>query len=363
MNDTVSLEPRSLALIDMGEADQDTIQMFVWGEVRHPKMPKFTVDKAFAEQMVASFGKLKEHGYYPPIIADHGRGHEPGTALGIVLDVFINESGVAARVEYAKGVREEVRAGRRPYQSPSFYTEYTHPHTGEVLKYALRELSFATVPVQKNLPPMGGYYSLSEIGWATNTQEAVMADQPETPETAPVDNMEDENPEMDLAEEYAKLSERMTALEEQVRKMMEGPGDEPEEVPSSEPVANAEASADERIAALERTIALKDAEINVRSVLPTAPMQEVTDLAESIVDSPKRGARLLSLAERAYKAEPTTNTIQQPMGAPGASPAEPVDFAEAWDACASELGTTDAGSIGRLMERLYPHLTGRTLIG
>jgi hypothetical protein len=354
------VDPRLIVLREGPKAVRQRWHLFAWGEVLH-EVEDFEINEEFAREMLASFAALTDgYPYRPPILEEH---EAQGRGFGIVVAMGTDDEGIWADVDLPEVVAAEIDAGLRIYISPSFYPEWVHPHTGEELRFVLREVSLVGVPHLKNLRPLGSHYSLSETGWATpTTQEAAMADleQPETPETAPVDNTEDDTPDIDMAEEFSKLSERVKALEDAYSKMMEGEGEEEE---MGEPVDNSEATAEQRIAALERTIALKDAEIDVRSVLPTAPMQEVTDLAETIVDQPKRGRRLLSLAERAYKAETkaTTNTVQEPIGNPGASTSGPISYSEACDEIEAELGTTDIVNITKVLTERYPHLAGQTV--
>lgn len=349
MNDYTRCDPISLA-----ESSVDVIQLFNWGPVRHPKKA-FVVDREFAKEMIRSFKALAKDRYFPPLIADHGRGHEPGTALGLVKDVFINAEGIAARVEYAKGVEQEVRDGKRPYTSPSFYGVYEHPHTGEKLKFALRELSFATIPVQRNIQPLGDYYSLSETGWVTlNEQEPSMADEnAPAPETAPIENEEMPSPE-DFME---KVSEAMTSVMARLDAIEAAMDPEPED----EPTENSEDLLRNELAELRRELAVSKEEVNVRSVLPDATMDEVTALSETLVSAPGTGKMMLALAERAYKAEAERSTVQSPIGPQGNPEPGPLSFGEAFDAIANEQGTEDPDVVMPIFEKRHPELAGVTV--
>jgi len=348
------------ALVLMSEADRQRWLLFPWGPVAHPASD-FDVTEGFAKTMLSSFAAMTADGYYPPILEEHAAN---GGALGLVRALSTDDEGIWGDVELAAGVADEIASGRRPYLSPSFYEMFKHPHTGAELALLLREVSLVSVPHLKNLRPLGAHYSLSESGWATTTQEAALADtdNTETPETAPTESME-EGEEMDMAQAVAELMEGYTKLSERldnIEQMMQPEeSEEEEEIPTE----NAETTALKRVAELERRLAIADAKTTVLAVLPHALAEEVDDLAHAIVTDSKRGTRLLSLAERAYKAEakPTSNTVQEPIGKPGTAPAAPVDFAEAWDNISTEIGTTEGSSIIKVLQSRYPHLTGATL--
>ncbi len=343
--------------IELAESDLlEDVRIFAWGPVHHPA-GDFEVDRAFAEKMLKSFRAMTAAGYRPPILQEH---KSEGRAWGLVVALRVKDDGIYADFELADGVRDQVQAGERPYISPSFFPTFEHPHNGDELEFVLREVSLVAVPHLKNLRPLGSHYSLSEYGWAlTDQQEAAMADLETTgtPDAAPIDNTDNEDKDKKMADVLEAMEKRIAALESYMEDKRESDErEEEEEVPSSEkPKDNTE----KRIAALERTIALKDAELKVRSQLPALDAEDVTALAEAMVSAPKSASRLLSLAEGTTKTN--APSVQAPIGVTGTAPTAPVDFTEAYDKISTELGTKDPARIIDLLEERYPNLTGDTL--
>ncbi len=343
--------------IELAESDLlEDVQIFAWGPVHHPA-GDFEVDRAFAEKMLSSFRAMTAAGYKPPILQEH---KSEGRAWGLVVALRVKDDGIYADFELADGVRDQVQAGERLYISPSFFPTFEHPHSGDELEFVLREVSLVAVPHLKNLRPLGSHYSLSEYGWAlTDQQEAAMADLETTgaPDAATINNMDREDEDKKMADVLEAMEKRISALESYMEEKRESnEGEDKEEVPSGEkPKDNTE----KRIAALERTIALKDAELKVRSQLPALDAEDVTALAEAMVSAPKSASRLLSLAEGTAKT--TAPSVQAPIGVTGTAPTAPVDFTEAYDKISTELGTKDPARIINVLEERYPNLTGDTL--
>ena len=343
--------------IELAESDLlEDVQIFAWGPVHHPA-GNFEVDRAFAEKMLKSFRAMTAAGYKPPILQEH---KSEGRAWGLVVALRVKDDGIYADFELADGVRDQVQAGERPYISPSFFPTFEHPHNGDELEFVLREVSLVAVPHLKNLRPLGSHYSLSEYGWAlTDQQEAAMADLETTgaPDAATINNMDREDEDRKMADVLEAMEKRISALESYMEDKRESDEhEEEEEVPSGEKLKD---NTEKRIAALERTIALKDAELKVRSQLPALDVEDVTALAEAMVSAPKSASRLLSLAEGTAKT--TAPSVQAPIGVTGTAPTAPVDFTEAYDKISTELGTKDPASIINVLEERYPNLTGDTL--
>ena len=144
--------------INLSEDDMIEREIFKWGPVEHPA-GDFTVNADFARQMIASFEIMSQSGYFPPVLFEHA---SAGTIKGLVRGLRVTDDGINALLELAAGVKEMAERGELHYLSPSFYAEFKSPHGGKPLRFALREVSFVSVPHLKNLRVESAHYSLEE---------------------------------------------------------------------------------------------------------------------------------------------------------------------------------------------------------
>lgn len=341
----------ALAPVSLAEADiLRGVQIYPWGEVKHPK-GDFTVDAGFAAEMLAAFEAFTADGYLPPVLVEHTA---DGKTYGVIHALHVRQGeGIFADLELAEGVRQEIDQGLRRYVSPSHYPEFPHPSTGEVWRTVLREVSLVSVPHLKNLQPLGDHYTMSEAGYLTPTQEATMAEDKGTAE--PVANEEEKSEGEDT---LAQMAAKIAALEKQlgeykpmmehVKKMMESEGDggdEPEATDNSE----------QRIAALERELAISKASHTVRGRLPSATDEQVEALAGLLVASAEQAEVAISMAEVATRKTGT----QTPIGTQGAATKPgPASLDEALEMAAKEIGSTLLSSTMPVVQKRWPHLTG-----
>jgi hypothetical protein len=157
------METASAELTDFGPinlAEDDTIerQIFRWGPVEHPA-GDFVVNQEFARAMLESFAAMAEQGYFPPVLFEHS---SAGTIKGLVRGLRVTSEGINAILELAAGVKELADRGELHYLSPSFYAEFKSPTDGRLLRFALREVSFVSVPHLKNLRVESLHYALQE---------------------------------------------------------------------------------------------------------------------------------------------------------------------------------------------------------
>lgn len=296
------------------------VQIFAWGEVAHPN-GDFEVTREFAREMLSSFEAMLGLGYYPPVLIEHQPG---GGALGLVRRLYTQADGIYADLELADGVLEEVNRGRRPYISPSFYEEFEHPNTGEVLRFALREISFVSVPHLKNLRPLGRHYALSESGYVTDPHATgdPMADDKQSPEQGQTNLAEGE--EMDMASRVEAMEKSLASLMEQLKPMMEYVKQEMMEDEEEEPEDMRESGdkemADEAVATLTRRVAdlerqLAEAEVRVQ-LGEDADDDDVRELAELHQLNPRLAAKAIArLAAAAVSETPEVGSPTAPASA------------------------------------------------
>lgn len=200
--------------INLSEDDSIEREIFRWGPVEHPA-GNFIVDDAFARAMLESFTAMAAYDYLPPVLFEHT---SEGTIKGLVRGLRITDDGINAVMELASGVKDLADKGELHYLSPSFYATFKHPHTGAKLKFALREVSFVSVPHLKNLRVESAHYSLEE-----NLME------------------ENEVEEGKIPAWFAAFESRLAACEEHIKTLAEKPEEEPEELMEDEkPAENSE---------------------------------------------------------------------------------------------------------------------------
>jgi hypothetical protein len=235
--------------INLSEADAIERQIFAWGDVEHPT-GKFKVDEVFAKEMIASFKAFTEDGYFPPVLFEH---KSEGTIKGLVRGLRVTSTGINAVMELAEGVKALADKDELHYLSPSFAPKFKHPHTGDTLKFALREVSFVSVPHLKNLKTDSTHYALKEA--------KIMADElkeeTNVETTPPVENAE-EKP--DFAKALADLEKRFTAkfsaFEKGLKQLMEhGKEEEPKENSEADPRT---AKLEKEVQRLQRTLAERE---------------------------------------------------------------------------------------------------------
>lgn len=342
-----------MTLIKMAEADIERgVQLYPWGTVKHPK-GDFTVDEGFAADMLEAFEAFTADGYYPPVLLEH---RPDGSTYGVVksLEVRAGE-GIFGDVEFAAGIKARVDRGLHRNVSPSHYTTFKHPHTGKEYAHVLRELSLVSVPHFKNLQPLGEHYAMSEAGFVTpitHDQEATMADEKQAPE-APVANEEQDEQKPEEGGDLTALTERVAALEKSMSDMLSMMEGKPAE---DEPTDNAEQpTADDRIAALERQLAISEAKVAISARLPKAKPEQVASLATLTVDNAEHAEVAIEMAEQGMRAGGT----QAPIGVlSGASGHGPGSLDEAFEMSEKALGTSDLAVIAPYVCEKWPHLAG-----
>lgn len=309
----------------------------------------FDVDPELVSNLLDAFQKARAGGYAPPILAEHKR---QGFAFGVIEKLERSDGYVVAVPHYAEGVEDEVRAGRRPYISPTLYFNYEDPHTGEVYPVYLAEVSFVAVPHLKNLDQrVGGHYAFAEHNPECNGGVA-MSDAQSGAE-APVENEDkaEMSPE-DIRATMKDMANRLADLEGKVASMMEKPvenEDHDEDVEMSEQVAR-----------LRREL---DTERNMRKLdkrLPGADDTLVADLAVLMSEDAERAERFIALAEAGRSS--STSTVQAPIGRPGfapeAAPSTSVSVDEAYAEAREAVGP-DASrkEVVAKMRELHPNVT------
>lgn len=298
--------------------------IFEPGGVQHPTA-SFVVDDEFCTGLIASFNKLrKSYGYHPPIAAQHPDlvneliGEQvdvDGIVYGLIGRLRRTESGgVEAQLRLNElGCRLE-KMGALPYLSPSIYTAWVDPHTGETLAPCLREVSFVDVPHLKNLKnDLGVVYRLADeqdadfVGVVTQTEGLEMDKMEELLES--------------LIERFGALEELLAAKAESAEVVeMEDETTEEVVVEMEDIEEDAEVvSMKERLIVLESQLKLQQAVNDVRSEHAHLDSEMVNDLAAVKMSDESRYQRLssnISLSET-----PTAGTVgvsgntSRPVGA------------------------------------------------
>lgn len=293
------------------------VRLFAWGEVAHP-MGDFEVTRAFAESIVKHWSALADESYFAPLLIEHT---SDGRAHGFVYDLRIDDKGVMADFKLSPAMVAAYEAGELAYVSPSFWPEWTHPHSGETWANVLREVSFVSVPHLKNIGALHPAYSMSE---GLVYLKEIPMDPQETPVEEP---KQEEMAEPTLTEVLAAVmavAERLSALEG----MMMPPGEDSEVIEDGDG-AGGEQEMSERVKALERQVKLAEAKAEVAQAMPSLKADELVEMAELKISAPK----LYEIAKKR-----TQGGVQQPIGnsAQAPAPAKPKSLMEAADALAAK---------------------------
>lgn len=289
------------------------VRLFRFGLTEHP-MGDFTVDRRFADDMVATWQRLADERYFAPLLVEHTA---DGHAYGFVYDLRVDDEGVVADFKLSPTMVAAYEAQELAYVSPSFYPKWTHPHTGEELSHVLREVSFVSVPHLKNIGALHPAYSLSE-GFV-HLMECPMDKEKE------LENMEggeaQEEPPAESAEVTPEaLMAFMGEVSSKLDALMQALQPAEEEMIEDSEVSNAE-----RVKKLERKVALAEARADVAQALPHVKGQELLELAELKLDKPS----LYATASKHLAKK--SGGVQAPIGnsAPGASTVSLHDAAQA----------------------------------
>lgn len=245
--------------------------LFAWGDVEHPS-GGFSVDMDFWRGLKRSFDALKkEHRYLPPLTADHpeiiaeilSEAELRGANYGMVTGLRIDEDGIWGAFTLNEIGQRLSDMNALAYLSPSFYRQWVDPHTGNTLGPVLREVSFVGVPYQKNISgEVGAVYgladavALSELGFVTNSTEAVMVEETATEEVVETEEMAGP----DMAALDAKLDAILALLQ-------------PAEMAEDEEQESTDMG--ERVASLEKELKREKAANAVRSDLGASATDEL----------------------------------------------------------------------------------------
>ena len=309
------------------------IEIFGQGDTEHAA-GGFTVNETFFASMRKAFEKLKrKYRYFPPATAEHpeilgeliGEPNVAGVVYGLVTALRQTEAGgIEAGIRLNKLGEKLYNLGALTYVSPSFYHQWRDPHTSDILENVLREVSFVTVPHQKNLKTelapayrLAEAISLNEAGFLALEEGSNVEE--ETIEETTTDAGEGvDNAELDPA-----LMEAMRAMiAEMIAEAMGGdtaapvedePAPEGGEAPSEEVV-----SMKERLYAMERQLATEKATAATAKEMPGANETMIADLVAVRLADEARYKRIAK-AVRTAKAEATKLSEPAPAGFVGAS--------------------------------------------
>lgn len=121
--------------------------IFSYGWIFHP-FGDVEVNGPWASRLISNFDRFQEEGYDTPLLEEH----EPrGKIFGLVKQVYQEGEKILSDFDVPGYILEEIKAGQRPYLSPSFWQWFTHPHTGEDMQTVLAEVSFVSLPHLKNI--------------------------------------------------------------------------------------------------------------------------------------------------------------------------------------------------------------------
>lgn len=333
MNQTDSGELYDFGPINLAEGDMIEREIFKWGPVEHPA-GDFVVDADFARQMMASFEVMAQSGYFPPVLFEHT---PAGTIKGLVRGLRVTDDGINALMELADGVKSMVERGELHYLSPSFYADFKSPHGGKPLKFALREVSFVSVPHLKNLRVDSVHYALQE---ARIMEEMDMVTVKEAVDAA-----------------LAAMEARVVALEAAIAELVK-PSEE--EVVEEEIVENPEHYGDkekemsERLAKVERENRLLLRQLAEREIqtelgnVDHSTMKNLVELREA------NGRLFRTVVDTMKSAKPATDLSER--GVVGQTPVGPVGYDRA-----VEMGESKGIKRGSLdmvtyLAKNHPHL-------
>jgi hypothetical protein len=292
--------------INMSEDDVIEREIFKWGPVEHPA-GDFMVDADFARAMVASFEVMAKSGYFPPVLFEHS---SAGTIKGLVRGLRVTEDGINALLELAEGVKAMADRGELHYLSPSFYPEFKSPHGGRPLKFALREVSFVSVPHLKNLRVESAHYQLMEAKIMPEEMDIVAVKEA-----------------IDAA--VAAMDARVAALEAAVAELAK-PSEE--EVVEEEVVENPEHYDDKKEKAMSERVAKLEADNRrlLRQLAEREIMTELGDVEESImrnlVELREASPKLFTTAMGMMKANKPAAVDLSERGVVGQTPVGPVTY-------------------------------------
>lgn len=336
MNQTDSGELYDVGPINLSEDDMIERQIFRWGSVEHPA-GDFVVDDAFVRHMMASFETMAQAGYFPPVLFEH---ESAGTIKGLVRGLRVTEDGLNAMLELASGVKAAADRGELHYLSPSFYAEFKSPHGGAPLKFALREVSFVSVPHLKNLRVDSAHYALKE---AKIMEEMDVMQVKEAIDAA-----------------LAAMEARVVALEaavasmaspEEVEEVVE---EVAEEVESGEGYDKKETEMSERLAKVERENRLLLRQLAEREIqtelgeVDIATMKNLVELREA------NGRLFRTVVDTMKSARPSVDLSER--GVVGQTPVGPINYDRAVEM--GEAKGLKRGSIDMVtyLAKYHPHL-------
>lgn len=206
--------------VECAASEGEWLPVYVESEVLHSGHPdgKYTVDRAFMEQMLEAFEHFAgEYDYYPPILPQHDKGEQDGTVYGLIKDLRIQGDTLEGYHEYAEGVPELIEQGRLVYRSPTHALELTDPHTGETFENALVEVSYVRKPQLRNIgvsEAAADHYVLNEHGFIEQDDDSQPPSQSE--DTMPDGNESEEAVENQTEEMLAEIVERLDTLDERI---------------------------------------------------------------------------------------------------------------------------------------------------
>lgn len=217
---------KALSAVDnnAGELDQ-WITIYPPVMTLHPDATGGAFDPAeFGEEMVESFEHFRdEYGYFPPIMVDHGEDREG--QIGLVKAMrYTPDEGVQVKPHFTPGAKEDWKAGKIVYFSPTHDENLTDPHTGDELGYALTELS-AMKRERPNIKAQGvqnPYYDVESgfVSLSNHQQETIMDDEKSNQEDAPQTDEEssDVSGEVDneATSDLSRLAEAVDGFQEKL---------------------------------------------------------------------------------------------------------------------------------------------------
>jgi hypothetical protein len=114
------------------------VRILSWGHTLHPD-GAFDVTEEWARQMVESFEyRVETYAKFPQI----WRNHESGYRYGEIRDIEIREDGIHVLPFWIPPARKDVNDSFIHELSPSFWRNWTDPHTGREFGPTLKEVSF-----------------------------------------------------------------------------------------------------------------------------------------------------------------------------------------------------------------------------
>ncbi len=303
------------------------LEIFGIGDTEH-EAGGFTVDQSFFDRMFSAFNFLKnKYRYFPPCTAEHpeilgellGEPTVAGVVYGLISSIRQTEAGgIEAGVRLNKLGQKLYDLGALTYVSPSFYHQWRDPHTSTILENVLREVSFVTVPHQKNLNmdlkrayKLAEAVSLNEAGYSADSKEDDMTPEEQAAADALVeeqaaaaalaDGEPTHNAEIDmgaLAETVATLTEQVAMLAELVAAAGMG-GTEPPALAEGDEGAEEIVAMNERLSVMETALNRANALAAIREDMPNAPADLAEDLVAVRLNDAARYSRLVASLRKA----------------------------------------------------------------